>query len=268
MSVDATASHFPSMPGPADNVLQPGTVVPMVVVAQPSPAAITIVPDDGSAELKIPASAYSLQGFRDWAVSDDFPIQGKITFAGGELIVDMSPESFEEQGAVKAEICRVLLQLVRERKLGYFRIDRTLISNKEAELSNEPDAVFVANEAIQSGRVTFVPEVGRPQSSKELLGTVDWVLEIVSPSSRRKDAHVLRQTYYLAGIPEYWLIDVLGDEIDFQMLVPGESGYRAVAPVDGMLQSPAFGARFRLTRERDKLGYWNYTLEMKEQSSA
>lgn len=260
-------AQFPSVPGATDNVLQPVAAISTVIVEQPSPAAITIVPDDGSAELKIPVSAYSLQGFRDWAVSEEFPNQGKITFAGGELIVDMSPESFEEQGAVKAEISRVLLQLVRERKLGYFRIDRTLISNKEAGLSNEPDAVFVANGTIQSGRVTFVPEVGRPQSSKELLGTVDWVLEVVSPNSRRKDAQVLRQTYYRAGIPEYWLIDVLGDEIDFQMLTPGESGYRAVAPVDGLLQSPTFGNAFRLIRERDEFGYWNYTLEMKEHSA-
>ena len=225
---------------------------------------LTIYPPDDTVEVRVPSSAYTLEGFRAWAVSDDFPNRGRLTFAGGELIVDMSPESFEEQGAVKTEICRVLSQVVRERKLGHFRIDRTLISNRKAGLSNEPDSLFVARDAVKAGRVTFVPEVGRPQSSKEIVGTVDWVLEIVSPSSRRKDAHVLRDAYFRAGIPEYWLIDVLGDEIDFQILVPGDGGYQPMSPVDGMFPSPTFGASFRLVREKDEDGFWQYTLEMRE----
>ncbi|MCC6493372.1 MAG: Uma2 family endonuclease [Pirellulales bacterium] len=229
--------------------------------AGPRPA--TVVPLESPAEVKIPPSAYTWDGFRAWAVSEDYPNHGKITFAAGKLIIDMSPESFEEQGAVKTEIARVLSQFVRERGLGYYRIDRTLVSNKEASLSSEPDSLFVSRTALRSGRAKLVPEVGRPTSSKEILGTVDWVLEIVSPSSRRKDASTLRDAYFRAGIPEYWLIDVLDQQINFEILVPGKDAYQPVISEDGWLASPTFKASFRLVREKDEDDYWQYTLELK-----
>ncbi len=225
---------------------------------------VTVYPMGYPAEVRVPASAYNWEGFRAWAVSDDYPDRGKITFAGGELIIDMSPESFEEQGAVKSEICRVLTQFIREQRLGYYRIDRTLISNKLAGLSAEPDSLFLFQRTIDSGRVAFTPEAGRPQSSKEIVGSVDWVLEIVSPSSKRKDERILRDAYFKASIPEYWLIDVLGDEIDFKILVPGDAGYIAVTPLEGWIASPTFDRQFRLYRQRDEKGYWEYTLEMQE----
>ena len=97
-----------------------------------------------------------------------------------------------------------------------------------------------------------------------MVGTVDWVLEIVSPSSRRKDKKLLRDAYYKAGIAEYWLVDALGDEIEFQLLVSGDGGYVAAQAADGWLASPTFRRSFKLTRERDDDGYWFYTLEQKE----
>ncbi|HYO25174.1 MAG TPA: Uma2 family endonuclease [Lacipirellulaceae bacterium] len=220
---------------------------------------------DTPGAIHIPPQAATWDGFRQWATSDDFPERGKITFVAGGLVVDTSPESFEEQGAVKAEVSRVLLQLVRDRKLGHYRIDGTLISNETAGLSSEPDSVFISSATIKAGRVTFVPEVNRPQSSKEILGTVDWVLEIISPSSRRKDSKLLRDAYFAAGIPEYWLIDPTRDYgVDFQILIRGDGEYVAVAAERGWLASPTFGCSFRLTRERDDDGYWQYTLDKRD----
>jgi len=223
---------------------------------------ITYIPRDESGEILIPASAHTLDGFREWALSDMFPESGKITFVAGELIVDMSPESVEEHSEVKSEFSRVLLNLVRERKLGRLHIDGVLITNKAAGVSNEPDALFLSKETLKSGRLIFTPEKGRPQSSKEIVGTVDWVLEIVSPSSRRKDTKLLREAYFKAGIPEYWLADVLGDDIGFEILIPGKGGYFAVEPQDGWLASPTFGCSFRLTRDKDEDGFWQYTLHV------
>jgi Uma2 family endonuclease len=258
--------------GPADSPSLAGSV-PLPISTPGAPATaipITLYPFEYPIEIRIPPTAYTWDGFRQWAASDDFPERGKITFVCGELIVDMSPESFEEHGAVKTEVCRVLTQLIRERGLGHYRIDRTLISHREAGLSSEPDSVFLTRDTIRSGRVTFVPEVGRPHSSKEIVGAVDWVLEIVSPSSRRKDKKLLRDAYFNAGIPEYWLIDALGEKgqaIDFQILVRAEGGYAAVQPKDGWLASPTFGCSFRLTREKDEDGFWQYTLDMQEEKA-
>jgi Uma2 family endonuclease len=230
---------------------------------------VIIVSSDEPVELIIPASACTHEGFRHWALSDEYPARGKLSYIGGVVFLNMSPESFEEQGAIKAEVSRVLLQIVRERGIGHFRIDRTLISNQEARLSSEPDAIFVSRASLGSGRVKLVPGIGRPRSSKELVGSVDWVMEIVSPGSRNKDYEVLRDAYYKSGISEYWLIDPLvedDEQVRFQILVPGPAGYLEVETENSWLASPTFGCSFRLTRERDEDGFWEYTLHVQEKS--
>jgi Uma2 family endonuclease len=90
------------------------------------------------------------------------------------------------------------------------------------------------------------------------------VLEIVSSSSLRKDKKLLREGYYRAGIREYWLVDALGDDVDFQMLEAGKDAYVAIEPNGGWLASPTFGCAFRLIRERDEIGSWQYTLHVQE----
>ncbi len=176
----------------------------------------------------------------------------------------MSPESLAKHSDIKSEISRVLLNLVREQKQGRLHIDGVLISNEEAGVSNELDIVYLAKETVSSGRAKLTQVVEQSiKSSKELVGTVDWVLEIVSPSSIKKDKVLLREAYFRAGIGEYWIVDVLGDAIDFLMLVPGESEYVAAEPVDGWFRSPTFDREFRLEREKEADGYWLYTLQMR-----
>ncbi len=92
------------------------------------------------------------------------------------------------------------------------------------------------------------------------------MLEILSPSSRRKDSKLLREAYFKAGIPEYWLVDALGEAVDLQILVAGKDGYVAVESQNGWLASPTFGCSFRLTREKDEDGFWQYTLHVQEKS--
>ncbi len=204
-----------------------------------------------------------MDGFREWAVSEAFPERGKITFVAGEVIVDMSPESIEIHSFIKTEVSIVLGSLVRQHKIGRFFLDRVLLTNKQASVSNEPDASFVFSETLTSGRAHFVPSKDVPHISKEIIGTVDWVLEIVSPSTRRKDKVLLRKAYFDAGIPEYWLIDALEDEIDFQLLVRGNREYTPVAAEGGWLASPTFGKSFKLERAIDEDGFLEYTLHMK-----
>lgn len=53
-------------------------------------------------QVRIPETAWTLDGFRQWAVSDDFPQRGCISFIGGEIIVDMSPEELSTHNALAA----------------------------------------------------------------------------------------------------------------------------------------------------------------------
>jgi Uma2 family endonuclease len=62
--------------------------------------------------------------------------------------------------------------------------DGMWITNDEADLSNEPDAVFASWDTLESGRAVLSSD------ELELIGSPDWVLEIVSKSSVRKDRSV------------------------------------------------------------------------------
>jgi len=96
-------------------------------------------------------------------------------------------------------------------------------------------------EAIESGRIRIFP-IGKRKSLAEWQGTSDWVLEVVSASSERKDYHQLLDGCFRAEIPEYWLIDARGEDIDFRIYRQGKRGYKRVPAKDGWLSSPLLGA--------------------------
>lgn len=217
--------------------------------------------------ISIPVSAATWAGFRAWAKSDAFPRRGKVAYLGEEIFVDMSPERIGSHNALKTELFRVLSQLVRAESLGYFFSDGVLVSHEAAGVSNEPDAVFASYEAVRSGRVVFDPTAdGRDWI--ELVGSPDFVAEIVSPSSVGKDVRQLRARYHAAGIPEHWLLDARGDEIVFQLLRHTPTGYAAAEPRGGWLPSPVFGREFRLDRVPDPIGLWQYTLHTRPTGAA
>src|ERR1700733_12956080 len=153
--------------------------------------------------LQIPGQARDLAGFRAWAVSPRFPERGRIDFLAGDLEVDMSPEDLLTHGLVKTEIAAVLQFLVARRGLGEVYIDRARISSPAADLSVEPDIVVVLWEALDSGRLCYIPAAsGKPRRYIEMEGAPDLVVEILSDSSVRKDLVRLPPLYAAAGVPE------------------------------------------------------------------
>lgn len=214
-------------------------------------------------EIFIPPTAQTLAGFRAWATSNEFPERGRISFIDQEIFIDMSPEKLEAHNKVKVEIGYVLVGVNKKIKRGEFYGDRTLVSNEEANLSTEPDATFVTWAALESGRVRLVEHAGEQGEYKELEGTPDWVLEVVSDSSVAKDTRRLRERYHRAGIPEYWLVDAGGEQIKFQILRQGKAGYEPAPAKAGWQVSRVFSRRFRLTRRRGRMGLWQYTLHVR-----
>lgn len=218
---------------------------------------------DSETPIRIPPSAATLEGFREWATSDAFPERGRISFLDGEVVIDMAAEAYGKHNAPKTEITRVVEGLNREFDLGRFFGDRTLLTSRSAGLSTEPDGMFVTWKSFESGRVTLVPSKADPDDFIEVQGTPDWVMEIVSRHYAAKDVDDLRQAYHRARIPEYWLINALDDAIDFQILVHQPEDYVPVESQGGWFASSLFGRSFRLTRERDRMGLWRYTLDVK-----
>lgn len=229
---------------------------------KPSPPPITM----DRWYVRIPTSAMTLAGFRDWATSDEFPEHIRAAFIGQEIFIEMSNEEPQTHVAVKTEITRVLATLVRDLKLGKYYGDGVLVSNEDATVSNNPDSSFFTAESLRSGRVRLVPKPNEEDRYREIEGTPDWVLEVISDSSVEKDTDRLREAYHRAGIPEYWLIDARGDAIDFQILYHDDSGYTAAPRRGDWQHSRIFDRTFRLDRQRDALGLWEYTLHVRKPS--
>lgn len=212
--------------------------------------------------IHVPASAATFAGFRAWATSDEFPESLRASFINQELVIDMSPEELESHNKVKSALTTAIFNLNAELDLGEFYGDGTLVTNETAELSTEPDATFVAWESFEANKVRLVERKDRPDQFIELVGTPDWVLEVVSRSSVKKDTELLRDAYNRAGIPEYWIIDARFDEVSFEVLRRRRDRYVVVAPRNGWHRSAVFGRSFRLLRRRNRLGRWTYTLEV------
>jgi Uma2 family endonuclease len=211
----------------------------------------------------VPETARTLEGFRQWVASKGFPESARISYLAGELFIDMSPEMFDSHNQVKAEIDGVLQPLVKKYDLGKYCPDGLWITNDDADLSTEADATFLSWERLKSGAMQLIPR-GEGRDGIEMRGSPDWVLEIVSNTSERKDAVRLLDLYFRANVREYWLIDARGDSILFTIYHRGEEAFAAVAAVEGWLPSVVFAGQFRLSRERDCIGGWSYTLEMRQ----
>ena len=216
-------------------------------------------------QVEIPMSLRSLADFRQWALSDRFPERGRIDYIAGRIEVDMAPEEFFCHGTLKTEIVRVLAKRVKDKKLGHLVADRTRISSPDADLSAEPDIVFISHEALEAGRVRLVPKAtGEPGRYVELEGAADLIVEIVSDSSVLKDTRRLPEAYFRAGVREFWLVDARKEPLTFRIYQRGEAGYAPTEPdSEGFHHSLVFGTRFRLDGRRDARANWTFDLRVR-----
>ena len=214
-----------------------------------------------SDSVHVPFWVNDLESFRRWMLSDESPEKVPLFFLAGEVWIDMSKEQFFSHNQLKQEFFRVVGALAKQERLGTFCPDGMLLSNEEADLSGNPDGIFVAKESFHADKVRMIE--GAEDGVVELEGSPDMVLEVVSDSSVEKDTEVLRELYWKAGIREYWLVDARGERLEFQILRHSTRGYTPVRKSAGWLKSAVFGKAFRLTRQLDDLGHPDFTLEVR-----
>jgi Uma2 family endonuclease len=218
-------------------------------------------------QIEIPFGLQSLDEFRVWATSPSFPERGRIDFLGGRIEVDMSPEDLYTHGKVKTELVVVLGQRIKRLDLGDLYTDSTRATCPKADLSSEPDIVFVSHRAIDTGRVRLVPKSGEPDRYVELEGAPDLIVEIVSDTSVAKDTERLPREYFQGGVPEFWLVDARGETLLFHVFRRGRSQYRrAPADAERYHRSRVFDCWFRLDRRRGARGRVAFDLREKESS--
>ena len=203
----------------------------------------------------------SLAAFRVWAGNNDLPEKTRVDFYRGKVWVDMGREQIFTHGLLKTEIAIVVGGFVRSNDLGNYWCNGILVSNLQADLSGNPDGTFVSHDAIETGRMKLFD--GAQEGYTEIIGTPDMVLEVVSASSVSKDNVSLREAYFEAGIPEYWLVDARGERLEFQILKRGDKDFQETRKVGGWLKSTAFGKSFKLTRGTDRSGNPTFKFEVK-----
>jgi Uma2 family endonuclease len=104
---------------------------------------------------------------------------------------------------------------------------------------------------------------GKREGYMELEGTPDGVLEVVSKTSERKDKVVLRELYWKAQIPEYWLVDAHSDPPQFDILRHTPTGYEPTPSNGGWLRSEVLSKEFRLMCQVDPLGHSQFVVEVR-----
>lgn len=139
----------------------------------------------------------------------------------GHLVVSPSPGSLHQ--VVLAALARRFDGLARaHRHLFLFApIDVRLFEHTVCQ----PDLLL-----FQRGR--------RPISGDRLRGIPDLVVEIVSPSSGRRDRMLKLALYAKAGVPEFWLVDPRAQTIE-PLALDGTT-YRRIASDDLRLRSSRF----------------------------
>jgi Uma2 family endonuclease len=146
---------------------------------------------------------------------------------------------------IKGQIAAVLTLLVSGR-IGLYFGDRMRFVNVDADLSCEPDGMFVSHEARKAGRVSWQ----KGAASLEVIGSPEMVLEVVSSHSVQKDTVVLRELYHAAGIAEYWLVNPLSGRLSLEILRRTAKGYVLGRRAGGWVKSSVFGKSFRLMPEK------------------
>lgn len=209
-------------------------------------------------ELDIPSDVHTLEGFRAWVRTLDEPGPA-VSFIGGDVFVEMN-QSYRTHGPVVTAINAALTGLAVEQGVGMYCTPPSWFTCAEAELSTEPDGFFVRYDSLQRGVMRLHPE-----HDHEMMGRPDFVLEVVSRWSRRKDRQLLPAAYARAGVPEYWLVEVEDDRTSFRTLLLQGDGY-IDAPVDpdGWRRSPTWGRDFRLRRLLNPAGLPEFRLDHRE----
>jgi Uma2 family endonuclease len=139
------------------------------------------------------AVAIGREAKKRWTLAEvhSFPDDGnRYEVIDGDLYVTPAPAELHE--IISARLTRMLDPFVERHALGFVLRPRAVFRYRGSEV--EPDLMV---RAAPGGRST-----GWDKAPTPIL-----IVEIVSPSTRRRDLEVKREFYLKSRIPEYWIVD-------------------------------------------------------------
>ena len=120
-------------------------------------------------QITVPGWVSDLEAFRRWTESEDFPDDVRVWWLKGKVWIDMSKEQIFTHVLIKTKITMTLAQLVEQEQLGLYFTDGILMSSFAADVSGNPDGLFLSTATLGSDRVRFIE--GREGGFTELQGT-------------------------------------------------------------------------------------------------
>lgn len=175
---------------------------------------------------------------RRWTYEEYYQLEDdqRYEIIDGNLLRAPAPDSWHQDWSRK--LFRLVDHVVIKKKLGevfYAPIDVVL----DPQNTVQPDLVFVAaaNTSIIQRRAIF--------------GVPDLLIEIVSPSSVRRDRYDKKDLYARFGVKEYWIGDPANQSLEILTLKDGRYELHCAAEIQGKLTSLVLaGLEFDLSQIR------------------
>ncbi|MGI8475940.1 MAG: Uma2 family endonuclease [Thermomicrobiales bacterium] len=156
--------------------------------------------------------------FEDYLALPDDGVRYELIF--GELMMSPAPGMMHQH--VILELASEFLSFVRKHRAG-----RVFVAPFDVKLSKysvvQPDVLVILRNnlaILNDDRVEGAPDI---------------VVEVLSPSSRRRDLVAKMALYAEHGVPEYWAVDSKTETIEVLVLEGGR--YLAYAAKDGIARS-------------------------------
>lgn len=103
----------------------------------------------------------------------------------------------------------------------------------------EVDTFISPSDVVQPDLILFSEEASRRLSEQPVTVIPELVVEVSSPSTRKRDRTVKRDLYARHGVPEYWFVDLDADRIEVDRLEEGHYGESRVLGRGELLESGA-----------------------------
>ena len=136
----------------------------------------------------------------------------------GEVYVTPAPRSRHQ--LVVTNLSFLLGLYLREKPLGRIIVAPLDVIFSEDEVA-EPDLIYLSNE--RADRL----------SERGVEGAPDWLIEVTSPSTAKRDFTIKRKLYQKYGVRLYWILD-----LDAEMIHVWDEGKHRVYDRDDVISVP------------------------------
>ena len=148
---------------------------------------------------------FTQAGFLRWLAKLPASALGKHELIGGRIVV--TPPAGWEHGGVDATLARLIGNHAVAKGLGI-----VLGSSTGYELPSgdtlQPDVSFISRERFAAGP--------KPLPGQFLRIVPTLIVEILSPSTARRDRTVKLEIYARNGVDEYWIVDPIDRELEIR----------------------------------------------------